>query len=107
MRIFIHESLDSVPSLGPRPILKFPAKKKQVIGELSYLHHENQYRDANDKRKVDDEDQSLWTLALLLRQGLNKRAPRRVHQQYVQTLAALQRMRRLAGREPFKRSRRP
>jgi hypothetical protein len=107
MRIFIHESLDSVPSLGPRPILKFPAKKKQVIGELSYLHHANQYRDVNDKRKVDDEDQSLWTLALLLRQGVNERAPRRVHQQYVQTLAALQRMRRLAGREPFKRSRRP
>ena len=108
MRIFLHESLESVAyHLGPRPILRFDRSKNGVFGELSYLCHHDQYRDARREPKVDADDLSLWKSAVLLRRMVDKKAPRRIHQQYLETLSALNRMRRASGRPPFKRSQVP
>jgi len=106
MRIFLHESLESVfPRFQDRfNVLRFAKKRKSVVGELSYLYDEGAYVDVNHPNPMDD-DLALWQVATRMRLGVDAKAPRRVHQQYLQTLSALQRMRPSKGRPRFKRSR--
>jgi hypothetical protein len=106
MRIFLHESIESVfPAFSYRfNVLRFAAKKRSVLGELSYLYDEGAYVDVNHPDPLDD-DLQLWGMATRMRRAVDKKAPRRVHQQYIQTVAALQRMRKAKGRPPFRRRR--
>jgi hypothetical protein len=106
MRIFLHQSLDGVPNFGPRPILRFPVQTNGVFGELSYLYHRDQYRNVSRPESIDADDDALWVSVADLRSSVDKKAPRRAHRQYVETLAALNRMRRALGRPQFKNLRR-
>jgi len=106
MRIFLHESLNGVPSFGPRPVLRFDKPANGVFGELSYLYDQHQYRNVSVRGDAETDDMTLWVHASDLRDSVEKKARPRVHQQYAQTLAALNRMRVASGRTKFERIRR-
>jgi hypothetical protein len=105
MRIFLDESLESAFSQFDyrHKVLRLERTRKGVIAELSYLYHADAYVQVPHPEPLDD-DLALWRMCSRMRRVVDRNAPRRVRQQYVQTLSALNRMRRATGRPQFKRS---